>query len=413
MSAASSWDFFIAHAGNDKASAESLFDLMTGASRVFLDSRCLELGDDWDAKLATAQGSSLVTVVLVSSTTERAYYEREEIAAAIALAREAEQRHRVVPLYLDGDSKFVPYGLRLKHGLRISDTFTLSDAARELLALLVRLRASLSGPGASTSLDAAAPARATAELGILHQPPETWLSPVRRNPLRYKVAAFDMDGTLLRGDGFEFSWEAVWRGLAFGKDIQNQFRREYRQRTKSDASRNVRIKAYQDWCDRACLHFKSRGLTRAQLKEISEPLRLTVNCREALAELRKRDVVVAIISGGINTFLEDKFVDYRDFVDFVFINEMVFTTSGALDAVRATPFDFEGKAEALDIICKRVGCTPAEAVFVGDHFNDEAIMLKVDKAIAYPPQDAAVEGASHEMIFEDNLMTVIPHILVE
>ena len=137
------WDFFIAHAGADKGKAELLYDLLAHASQVFLDSRCLEVGDDWDTKLAAAQRTSLVTVVLISPKTEHAYYEREEIAAAIALAREADGKHRVVPLYLDSTeaaSQAVPYGLRLKHALRLSDTFTLPDAARELLALLERLR---------------------------------------------------------------------------------------------------------------------------------------------------------------------------------------------------------------------------------------------------------------------------------
>lgn len=170
---------------------------------------------------------------------------------------------------------------------------------------------------------------------------------------------------------------------------------------------------YQDWCDSACDQFKSRGLTRDTLKKLCEPLGLTRNCREALAKLRAQGVVIAIISGGINTFLEDKFPDYREYVDFVFSNELVFSASGALDGVRATPFDFEGKAEALDIVCERVGCTAAEVVFVGDHFNDEAIMLKVDKAIAYPPKDPAVKGVSHASIVEDDLMAVVPHVLVE
>src|SRR5215216_2638852 len=113
------WDFFIAHAGADKATAEEVFDYLESHSRVFLDSRRVILGDDWDTELAAAQQKSLVTVVLISSKTEAAYYQREEIAAAIALAREDRKKHRVVPVFLDsekGDNK-IPYGLRLKHGL--------------------------------------------------------------------------------------------------------------------------------------------------------------------------------------------------------------------------------------------------------------------------------------------------------
>lgn len=411
------WDFFIAYASADKDVAEELYNLMDSRSRVFLDYRCIYLGDDWDAKIAAAQRTSLLTVVLVSSKTGRAYYEREEIAAAIALAREADGRHRVVPLYLDIDfasDQAVPYGLRLKHGLRLSEKLTLSDAVAELLALLGRLRDSRAPKDTSDDPALPKPDRENVgQQGILQYPPPDWSSPVRRNPWRYKIVAFDLDGTLLRGDGFEFSWEAVWRGLAFGKAIQNDLKREYRQRSESNPYIDNRVKAYQDWCEKACAQFKSRGLTRGQMKELSIRLSLTHNCREALTELKRHGVVIAIISGGINTFLEDKFPDYREYVDFVFINELVFAPSGALSGVRATPFDFQGKALALDIVCKRVGCTSAEVVFVGDHFNDETIMLRVDKAIAYPPRDTVVKSVSHVSIAEDNLLAIVPHVLIE
>ena len=40
------WDFFLAHAAADGAAAEELYELLGSNARVFLDSRCLELGDD-------------------------------------------------------------------------------------------------------------------------------------------------------------------------------------------------------------------------------------------------------------------------------------------------------------------------------------------------------------------------------
>jgi len=133
------WDFFIAHAGHDLESAEKLYDELALGSRVFIDSHCLKLGDDWDLELAKAQKNSEITVVLVSEWTDAAYYQREEIAAAIALARENNESHRVVPVYLTPgkDAKdSVPYGLRLKHGIIIGKRSTLSDAAAQLQKLL-------------------------------------------------------------------------------------------------------------------------------------------------------------------------------------------------------------------------------------------------------------------------------------
>ena len=52
----SEWDFFLAHAGPNQAQAEELYGyLVAGKARVFLDSRSLLYGDDWDDAIAKAQ----------------------------------------------------------------------------------------------------------------------------------------------------------------------------------------------------------------------------------------------------------------------------------------------------------------------------------------------------------------------
>lgn len=139
----STWDFFIAHAGSDTDTATALYELLEPRCRPFLDRRNLLLGDDWDRALAKAQRQSEITVVLVSSRTEDAYYQREEIAAAIALARETPGQHRVVPIYLDSSaaaSESVPYGLRLKNGLTLSSTVDIEKVSDLLLDLLSKLK---------------------------------------------------------------------------------------------------------------------------------------------------------------------------------------------------------------------------------------------------------------------------------
>ena len=147
-----SWDFFLAHAGPDKKIAEALYDLLLRDCRVFLDVRSLRLGDDWDVELAKAQRDSLVSVVLVSAHTGGAYYQREEVAAAIALARQNPDSHRVVPLYIDSahENPEVPYGLTLKHGIAIGNDCTLEDAAAKLLALRRSLRGGAEQEAGST-----------------------------------------------------------------------------------------------------------------------------------------------------------------------------------------------------------------------------------------------------------------------
>jgi hypothetical protein len=143
MSTKNRWDFFIAHSGSDKSLAEELYDNLILSSKVFLDCRCLDLGDNWDVELTNAQHNSLITVVLISHNTDESYYEREEIAAAIALSRDKNRNHRVIPIYIgisEDNKYFVPYGLRLKHGINLDSNTSLSEIAIKLLSLLDKIK---------------------------------------------------------------------------------------------------------------------------------------------------------------------------------------------------------------------------------------------------------------------------------
>lgn len=252
------------------------------------------------------------------------------------------------------------------------------------------------------------------ERGLYFGRPVGWQPPARTQRWRYKVAAFDLDGTLLRGSNFEFSWESIWNDLEFGAGIQNELKRAYRLRSGAGASKAERIEAYQEWCDKAVELFRAtRRLTRERLRAISASLTLTANAREALLELRNAGLATAVISGGVNTFLEDAFPDFRDYFDFVFVNELTFDREGLVEGVVATAYDFEGKYDALKRVCERVGCTPAETVFVGDQFNDEYVLLRAGRSIAYPSRGRLVGEAAYAAISDDDLRRILPYVLVE
>lgn len=135
------WDIFIAHAGQDRNIAEALYDAIADRLNVFLDTKMLRLGDNWDSELARAQKEALVTVVLISNHTDEAYYAREEIACAIRMARDNPNTHRVVPIFLEEYlSRNPPYGLALKHGLIFNGSLPINliaDALDDLVQSII------------------------------------------------------------------------------------------------------------------------------------------------------------------------------------------------------------------------------------------------------------------------------------
>lgn len=140
--AESVWDVFIVHSREDKAAADQLYDALSGRLRVFLDTCCLQPGDDWDIEIPAALRQSAVIVVLVSSSTGDAYYQREEIAEAIRSARAEPKVHRVIPIVIAPDTvgDALPYGLGLKQRIDVHNT---EDLQTTVASAIVQARARL------------------------------------------------------------------------------------------------------------------------------------------------------------------------------------------------------------------------------------------------------------------------------
>lgn len=135
------WDFFLAHAGPDKAAARTLRDLLVkkkASLRVCLDSELLKGGDPWQSALRGALAGSRYSVVLISSHTPKAWYQQEEVVLAIELARDEYQGHTIVPVFLRGSRvKDTPYGLR-----RLQALNEVPDGLESVAAGLLRTIAS-------------------------------------------------------------------------------------------------------------------------------------------------------------------------------------------------------------------------------------------------------------------------------
>jgi phosphoserine phosphatase len=216
----------------------------------------------------------------------------------------------------------------------------------------------------------------------------------------YRVIGFDFDGTLLRG--CDFSWTVVWKYLGFPASVYKGAMRDY---LKGKTT-------YQEWCELACANFRAKGLRRSDFAKVVSGLTVTKKLEETLATLKASGFILALISGGIDTFIEEMIPNAAELFDYICINHLRYDQpSGLVNGVEATPFDFEGKTVALEAICKRHGCSLKEAVYVGEGFNDEDVVNKAGLSIAYPPGETAIEAASRVEVTEDDLSKILDYVL--
>lgn len=192
---------------------------------------------------------------------------------------------------------------------------------------------------------------------------------------RPKLVAFDLDGTLIQGNDFVWSWRAVWKHLGYSDHDHSTVMNKY-------LSLQGQVSNwYRRWCEEAAVHFRQRGLRREQLREISARLYLADDCLTTIRALKEGGIRTAIISGGMDSMLEDLIPNHAELFDDVFINRLKFDTHGNFMDIVPTEHDFHGKFDAIKLLCKKYGLAHSEALFVGDGFHDEALPANVQVAV--------------------------------
>jgi HAD superfamily phosphoserine phosphatase-like hydrolase len=233
---------------------------------------------------------------------------------------------------------------------------------------------------------------------------QTRRSFVARAAAPFRLVAFDLDGTLIQG--MEYSWKLVWAYLGFDDAVRREGMQKY---LKGDFS-------YAEWCAWCCAKFMGAGkpLSKRHFRDIALAVRLTKNFSSTIQALKAGGCAVALISGGIDALMYEIIPDADElFNRRVFINRFVFSDDGTLVNIEPTDGDFEGKRVVLERVCKELGCTLSETVFVGDNLNDEHLIAasEIGLKIAYNATSPRVRALADVVIPTDDLSLILPHIL--
>ena len=188
-------------------------------------------------------------------------------------------------------------------------------------------------------------------------------------PLRladYRLIAFDMDSTLINIECVDEIADAVGRKAEVAAITEAAMRGEIRD-FKESLRRRVAL---------------LEGLDEGALQRVyDERLRLTPGAPVLLDAARAAGLKLLLVSGGFTFFTER--LRERLGLDFARANTLEVVGGRLTGRVLGEIVDASGKREAVLEACRSIGCTPGQAVVLGDGANDLEMMALAGVSVAY------------------------------
>jgi HAD superfamily phosphoserine phosphatase-like hydrolase len=217
----------------------------------------------------------------------------------------------------------------------------------------------------------------------------------------FDLVAFDIDGTLVLSSEGRTVWEVLNRRFLGTAGFNKQRYALYKQGKLS----------YSDWVALDINGWRDAGATKEAIIAAFAPLTLTTGARDTLTKLKHEGVKLFAISGTLDIMFDTLYPDHP--FEEVYANRMEFDERGNITGWRATPFDMEGKAEALRAISARAGVPLERCAFIGDSTNDLWIARQAGFAIAFNSNSTELDELADAVVQSTDLRDILPYLVKE
>lgn len=150
-----------------------------------------------------------------------------------------------------------------------------------------------------------------------------------------------------------------------------------------------------------------RGLHRNFLTDLVRQIPYTPGAKEAIEELRRRGVLTALVSTGLQIHADLVKADLQ--LDYAIANEVVFDGDIATGEVIIHVHEAD-KASIVRNLMERENISKGECLAVGDGESDIGMFAMCRIGVAVQPVSERVRGAARIVLEEPNLARLLPAV---
>lgn len=188
--------------------------------------------------------------------------------------------------------------------------------------------------------------------------------------MKVKLAFFDCDGTLIFGN--------PWLHLHYAMGIKPEVDKKWVNQFLAKEITN------EQWIKNIEEYYIKNGLNRKKFEDILNLANYKFNkeANNLMDFLREEKIQTAIVSSGIDYYVS-KVADYFGIKYSGNNAKFIFDKNGNFKNIEHGLDDLEQKVADINNICREIGVSPQESIFVGDGANDVKAFEYTKRGIMY------------------------------